>query len=117
MRIVSLLVVVLSFSVLWAQEAKKDNPSQEQAKILAAMAEAEAALKPWRANAPSTLAEAFMPSLRISFFIGAILSVIAAILSAMRGERYIHGMQAEASKKQEAPLLAEGKPDTKGKIL
>jgi EmrB/QacA subfamily drug resistance transporter len=39
---------------------------------------------------PKTLADAFMPSLRISFYIGAILCAIAAILSAMRGERYIH---------------------------
>jgi EmrB/QacA subfamily drug resistance transporter len=58
---------------------------------------------------PSTLAEAFMPSLRLSFFIGAVLSVIAAILSGMRGERYIHGMQVETEKKQEAPLMAENK--------
>jgi MFS family permease len=39
---------------------------------------------------PKTLAEAFMPSLRLAFFIGAVLSAIAAILSAMRGERYVH---------------------------
>jgi len=39
---------------------------------------------------PRTLADAFMPSLRISFIIGAILSGIAAVLSAMRGEKYVH---------------------------
>jgi MFS family permease len=39
---------------------------------------------------PRTLADAFMPSLRISFIIGAILSGIAAVLSAMRGEVYLH---------------------------
>jgi hypothetical protein len=39
---------------------------------------------------PSTLANAFIPSLRTSFYIGALLSAIAAILSALRGERYIH---------------------------
>lgn len=39
---------------------------------------------------PSTLAVAFMPSLRLSFYIGAVLCAIAAVLSAMRGERYIH---------------------------
>lgn len=39
---------------------------------------------------PSTLATAFMPSLQTSFYIGAILSAIAAVLSALRGERYIH---------------------------
>ena len=39
---------------------------------------------------PSTLANAFLPSLQISFVIGAVISIIAAILSALRGERYIH---------------------------
>ena len=39
---------------------------------------------------PSTLAKAFLPSLQTSFIIGAIISAIAAILSALRGERYIH---------------------------
>jgi len=35
--------------------------------------------------------------------------VIAAILSGMRGERYIHGMQVETAKKQEAPVAVESK--------
>ena len=39
---------------------------------------------------PSTLQNAFIPSLRTSFYIGALLSVIAAILSALRGGKYIH---------------------------
>lgn len=39
---------------------------------------------------PQTLQKAFMPSLRISFIIGAVLSGIAAILSAMRGQKYVH---------------------------
>lgn len=39
---------------------------------------------------PSTLATAFMPSLKISFYIGAIFCALAAILSALRGENYIH---------------------------
>lgn len=39
---------------------------------------------------PSTLADAFLPSLRISFYIGAAFCGIAAILSALRGEKYIH---------------------------
>ncbi|MGB7967933.1 MAG: MFS transporter, partial [Methanobacterium sp.] len=39
---------------------------------------------------PSTLANAFLPSLRTSFYIGALLSATAAILSALRGEKYIH---------------------------
>jgi MFS family permease len=43
---------------------------------------------------PKTLAEAFMPSLRASFVIGAILCAVSAVLSAMRGDKYVH----EASK-------------------
>jgi len=49
---------------------------------------------------PHTLADAFMPSLRIAFYIGALFSALAAILSAMRGEKYIHGMEI----KSEDPL-------------
>jgi MFS family permease len=50
---------------------------------------------------PTTLADAFMPSLRMAFIIGAIFSGIAAILSAMRGEKYIHGMEVESEAKSE----------------
>ena len=39
---------------------------------------------------PSTLANAFLPSLQISFYIGAAFCAIAAVLSALRGERYVH---------------------------
>lgn len=46
---------------------------------------------------PRTLAEAFMPSLRFSFLIGAALTAIAAVLSAMRGDRYVHGSPGAAA--------------------
>ena len=39
---------------------------------------------------PDTLANAFLPSLKTSFYIGAVLSIIAAILSALRGAKYVH---------------------------
>lgn len=39
---------------------------------------------------PSTFANAFVPSLQISFYIGALLTALAAILSAFRGEKYVH---------------------------
>jgi MFS family permease len=39
---------------------------------------------------PHTLQNAFVPALRTSFYIGAILSVIAVILSVLRGGKYIH---------------------------
>jgi hypothetical protein len=47
---------------------------------------------------PQTLASAFMPSLRISFYIGAALSLGAAVLSALRGETYIHDDETEIIK-------------------
>ncbi len=48
---------------------------------------------------PTTLAQAFMPSLRISFYIGALLSVIAAILSVMGGTRAVPGILVKPEKK------------------
>ena len=38
-----------------------------------------------------------MPSLRISFIIGAVLSGIAAVLSAMRGQKYVHEIHRQAN--------------------
>jgi EmrB/QacA subfamily drug resistance transporter len=52
---------------------------------------------------PNMLSVAFMPSLRLSFYFGAILCVFAAILSAMRGQRYIHEIDG---KKAEQPIAA-----------
>lgn len=46
---------------------------------------------------PQTLQEAFMPALRISFIIGAVLSGIAAVLSAMRGQRYVYETHSSIS--------------------
>jgi MFS family permease len=48
---------------------------------------------------PTTLAHAFMPSLRISFVIGAVLSLVAAGLSAMTGSRYVHEIHGISGKK------------------
>jgi MFS family permease len=41
---------------------------------------------------PTTLAQAFMPSLASTFIIGAIISLIAAALCAWGGEKYVHGI-------------------------
>ena len=57
---------------------------------------------------PQTLSDAFMPSLRMSFYIGAILTVIAAILSAMRGERYVHGDDEKTTEKLVAVSVPQG---------
>jgi hypothetical protein len=46
---------------------------------------------------PQTLQEAFMPALRISFIIGAVLCGIAAVLSAMRGQKYVYEAHNEDS--------------------
>jgi nitrate/nitrite transporter NarK len=56
---------------------------------------------------PHTLAQAFLPSLQLSFFIGAVLCFIAAVLSAMRGERYVHGVNGKNEEKI-MPELVEG---------
>ena len=44
---------------------------------------------------PTTLAQAFLPSLKLSFYLGAVLAGVAAILSAARGPRYIHDTTEE----------------------
>jgi len=59
---------------------------------------------------PTTLENAFIPSLRISFYIGAILSAIAAILSVLRGEKYIH--EHEIIKISIKPDLKHVEPET-----
>jgi MFS family permease len=59
---------------------------------------------------PSTLANAFLPSLRTSFYIGAIFCALAAILSALRGEKYIH--EKEVLKKgSKANITAQKKQE------
>ena len=39
---------------------------------------------------PEALASAFMSSLRMAFILGIIMSVIAAVVSSMRGKKYVH---------------------------
>ncbi len=46
---------------------------------------------------PQTLQLAFMPALRITFRIGALLTGIAAVLSAMRGQRYVYETEKPVS--------------------
>jgi MFS family permease len=58
---------------------------------------------------PKTLADAFMPSLRLSFIIGAVLSGIAAVLSAMRGEHYVHDVHATGGVKVAVTIKTEEK--------
>jgi MFS family permease len=58
---------------------------------------------------PQTLQQAFMPALRASFRIGAVLSGIAAVLSAMRGQRYVHETHSVASDVNKSGLAGEEK--------
>ena len=64
---------------------------------------------------PTTLANAFMPSLRISFYIGALLSVIAAVLASMTGSRLPSTRsRQDAEKKDEKPEPAASGAETSG---
>lgn len=47
---------------------------------------------------PTTLAHAFMPSLALTFYAGAFISFVAAVLCAMRGDKYVHETDAKAGK-------------------
>ena len=58
---------------------------------------------------PTTLANAFMPSLRISFYIGALLSIIAAVLASKTGSRYVHEIHGE--QEEHATELPEPQDD------
>jgi hypothetical protein len=55
---------------------------------------------------PQTLQQAFMPALRISFIIGAVLCGIAALLSAMRGQRYVYETHSSVSNISKGDLAA-----------
>jgi hypothetical protein len=59
----------------------------------------------------TTLALAFMPSLRISFYIGALLSIIAAILASMAGTRIVREIHV---KPKEKPVITPESPDDPG---
>jgi hypothetical protein len=48
-----------------------------------------------------------MPSLRISFYIGALLSIIAAVLASMTGSRFVYENQAGRGKTDEGPEPVE----------
>jgi MFS family permease len=46
---------------------------------------------------PTTLAGAFMPSLALTFYVGAVISLISAVLCALRGKRYVHELDSEGT--------------------
>ncbi|MFA4860647.1 MFS transporter [Methanoregula sp.] len=53
---------------------------------------------------PTTLAHAFMPSLALTFYAGALISFVAAVLCAMRGDKYVHETDGENGMKERSPL-------------
>jgi EmrB/QacA subfamily drug resistance transporter len=65
------------------------------AAVVSAISPATIAILTGKTWFPTTLAQAFMPSLRLSFYIGAAISFVAAILSALRGAVYINEYEAE----------------------
>ncbi|HBF39496.1 MAG TPA: MFS transporter [Firmicutes bacterium] len=62
-------------------------------KVLAALPHATQAMILGKRFFPLTIAPAVMSSLRLAFYISAVISLIAAIASYMRGKRYVHGEQ------------------------
>jgi EmrB/QacA subfamily drug resistance transporter len=60
-------------------------------KVLAILPHATKALILGKQFFPMTIAPAVMSSLRLAFYISAVMSLIAAIASYMRGKRYVHG--------------------------
>lgn len=64
---------------------------------------------------PQTLSDAIMPLLRICFYLGAGLCAIAAIFSAMRGQRYIHEIDSNKTEKPIADSMSLGKEEVEGK--
>jgi hypothetical protein len=67
---------------------------------------------------PNAIAPAFMSALQLSFYIGAALSVAAAVASLLRGERYIHEAEQAneiVKKVEEIPVpLIRHTPEEKG---
>jgi hypothetical protein len=51
---------------------------------------------------PTAIAPAFMSALRLSFYIGAALSVAAAVASLLRGKKYIHEIERAKEMTDEA---------------
>jgi len=67
---------------------------------------------------PNTIAPAFMPSLRLTFYAGSILSLIAATLSALRGKRYVHeDSQENPASVQSDSSVKTGPNNLNGNIL
>jgi EmrB/QacA subfamily drug resistance transporter len=49
---------------------------------------------------PNAISSPFMTALREAFIVGAVMCALAAICSVLRGEKFVHGQQAEAKKKE-----------------
>jgi MFS family permease len=78
------------------------NPMQQllTPSVLASLPAASRSLILGKAFFPSLMAPAFMGSLRITFYGSAAISLVAAIASSLRGERYIHSVESAPSSQQ-----------------
>jgi MFS family permease len=56
---------------------------------------------------PTTLATAFMPSLALTFYVGALISLISAVLCALRGRKYVHEIDGEGAVAGTGPVPKE----------
>ena len=63
---------------------------------------------------PTTLAGAFMPSLALTFYVGALISLISAVLCAMRGKRYVHELDSEGGTASIVPAGPATLPENDG---
>lgn len=64
---------------------------------------------------PSTLAPAFMSSLRVAFYVGMILSISAAVVSVIRGKRYVDSEAEYVADMDSSPGKAG--PETSGSAI
>ena len=63
---------------------------------------------------PTTLAGAFMPSLALTFYVGALISLISAVLCALRGKRYVHELDSEGGTASIVPAGPATLPENDG---
>lgn len=63
---------------------------------------------------PTTLAGAFMPSLALTFYVGALISLISAVLCALRGKRYVHELDSEGGTASIVPAGPAVPPEKDG---
>jgi len=59
---------------------------------------------------PNAVAPSFLHGIDLAFGISAVLTALAAVVSLMRGGRYVHELHAEAPSKEAGPVGSEARP-------